>query len=366
MPISVTFMTMDPNAIETLLMPATYGRHLARRFAAEGLLVGTGLTARDLDDADRRISVKQALQYIRNTLELAEQPDWYLAWAETLADHFHGPISVALMSAPTLGDGLDAFLRFFPGRIPYMHMQGRRDGELFLAELCPLIDLGASKPLLVETPLIILQQYLATVYAVDLGVATIELAYPPTPYAERYSRYFKCPVQFDAPRNALVVPWTWREQRNLGHLESIWAHALRQCETTMASSCERTTFGQVQHFLCTTFEVADRHRALPTLVDVASHLHLAPRTLIRRLRRLGTRYQAIMDHFLRARAAELLANDNLRIKEVASALGFGNPANFGKAFKRWYGVSPGTYRAHGTVATSPAREHHAFLMKRRD
>lgn len=31
--------------------------------------------------------------------------------------------------------------------------------------------------------------------------------------------------------------------------------------------------------------------------------------------------------------------------EVAAALGFDSPANFGKAFKRWYGLPPGAYRA---------------------
>lgn len=340
---------MDPSAIEDLLMPATYGRHLTRVFAPERLLAGTGLSARDLGDAARRITVRQALQYIRNTLALATEPDWYLGWAGTLADHFHGPISIALMSAPTLGDGLDTFLRFFPARIPYMHMQGRRDGERFLAELYPLIDLGAAKPLLIETPLIILQQYLTTVYAVALDAARIDLAYPPTPYAERYARYFKCPVEFNAPRNSLVIPIAWRALRNLDYHESTWSHALTQCEAT-ASSRERTTLGQVRNFLCSAFEISDRRRALPTLEQVAAHLHLAPRSLIRRLRQLGTTYQAIMDEFLRMRAAELLANDRVKIKEVAAALGFHNPANFGKAFKRWYGISPGGYRSrHGAA-----------------
>ena len=51
-----------------------------------------------------------------------------------------------------------------------------------------------------------------------------------------------------------------------------------------------------------------------------------------------------MDEFLRIRAVELLANDRIKIKEVAAALGFNNPANFGKAFKRWYGIAPGNYR----------------------
>ena len=70
------------------------------------------------------------------------------------------------------------------------------------------------------------------------------------------------------------------------------------------------------------------------------HVHL----LIRRLRRLGTTYQQITDDFLLARAQEMLENDELAIKQVAASLGFDNPANFGKAFRRWCGMSPGSYR----------------------
>ena len=140
------------------------------------------------------------------------------------------------------------------------------------------------------------------------------------------------------------MPLAWRELRNLDYHESTWTHAQRQCEA-LASSPERTTLGEVRNLLCRAFECQDRRSALPTLNEVADALHLAPRTLIRRLRRLGTTYQAIMDEFLRTRAAELLSNDRIKIKEVAAALGFQNPANFGKAFKRWFGISPGGYRA---------------------
>lgn len=334
---------MDRRAIEDLLMPATYGRHLTRMFDSAALLAGTGLTSEDLNDRERRITVRQALRYIDNTFELAAEPDWYLAWAGTLAEHFHGPISVALLSAPTLGHGIETYLKYFPARVPYLHLQGRLDGEHFHAEILPLVPLGRATPLLIETPIIILQQYMQNVYATDFTRARLELAYPPTAHADRYARYFRCPIAFDAPRHALVIPAAWLALRNLDYQESTWSHALAQCEA-IASSRERTTLGQVRRILCSAFETPARDRTLPTLDEVAAHLHLAPRTLIRRLRRLGTTYQAMTDDFLRMRAAELLANDEIRIKEVAAALGFHNPANFGKAFKRWYGVSPGGYR----------------------
>ena len=81
----------------------------------------------------------------------------------------------------------------------------------------------------------------------------------------------------------------------------------------------------------------------PTLSEVADKLHIAQRTLIRRLGRLGTTYQEITDRFLFCRAREMLENDQLAIKEIAAAIGFDDPANFGKAFKRWCGMSPGSY-----------------------
>jgi AraC-like DNA-binding protein len=337
-------IAVDRHAIENLLMPVTYGRHLARLFPADKLFAGTGLALGDLDAPDCRISVRQALQYIENTRALAEEPDWYLDWARTLSDHFHGPISVALMSAPTLVDGFDVFLRYFPSRIPYMHLQCRAESNRLRAELWPLIDLGASLPMLVETPLLVLMQYLQTVYDIEASDMALEFAYPAPIWADRYRRYFHGPLTFDAPCNALSIPLGWRARPNMGYLDSTWAHALKQCEALLSSSRERSTLGELRNYLSTVFERADRTRSLPTLVEVATHLHLAPRTLIRRLRHLGLTYQQIVDDFLRSRSAELLANDALKVKEVAAALGFNNPANFGKAFKRWHGLSPGEFR----------------------
>lgn len=335
---------MEPRAIEDLLMPVTYGRHLARLFPPAQLFAGTGLDLAALDGAETRISVRQALRYIENARRLAHEPDWYLAWAATLSDHFHGPISVALMSAPSLGDGVDAFMRYFPHRVPYLHLEARTDGDNFELTLSPLIDLGESRHVLIETPFIILLRYLTSVYDIDPTRMRLTFAYPPPAWADRYTRHFPCAVQFGARKHTLSLPSGWRALGNLAYLESTWTHALAQCEATLSSSRERTTLGEIRGVLNEHFEASRLQRPVPTLAEVALGLHLAPRTLIRRLRRLGTTYQAVVNDVLRGRAVELLGNDALKVKEVAAALGFSNPANFGKAFKRWFGTSPGDYR----------------------
>lgn len=334
---------IDDGPIYNLLMPATYGWHLTREFPAERLLEGTGLSLADIEDSSDQITVRQLLIYVQNTLSLAQRPDWYLGWSARLADHFHGPISIALVSAPTLGAGLDAFLQFFPSGIPYMHMQGRSDSNQFAAELRPLIELGNALLILIETPLMILYQYIVTIWPLPIQSATIELDYTPTPYADRYHEYFNCQVKFAMARNALIIPKAWRSFRNPGYVESAWRQAIHQCEATSTLTEERDALGQVLWHLNETSQ-KDRSRAAPTLEATAGVLHLSTRTLIRRLRGIGTTYQNVVDEFLRARACELLRNDGMRIKQVADALGFQNPSNFGKVFKRWTGLTPGNYR----------------------
>ena len=45
------------------------------------------------------------------------------------------------------------------------------------------------------------------------------------------------------------------------------------------------------------------------------------------------------------RAAELLASGDLTVREVAHRVGYRQPAQFAKAFRRHHGVAPSDYRA---------------------
>ncbi len=53
-----------------------------------------------------------------------------------------------------------------------------------------------------------------------------------------------------------------------------------------------------------------------------------------------------------SRAARLLVNGPLSVKEIASACGFDDPSDFAEAFRRPYGTSPSEIRTTGTYATT--------------
>lgn len=82
--------------------------------------------------------------------------------------------------------------------------------------------------------------------------------------------------------------------------------------------------------------------------DLATLLHVSPRTLHRQLKEEGAALQTLKDEVRQARALELLLRTVRPIKQVAQAAGFQNEKSFMRAFKGWTGVSPAEFRKQST------------------
>ena len=78
---------------------------------------------------------------------------------------------------------------------------------------------------------------------------------------------------------------------------------------------------------------------------VAEELHMTTHTLRRRLKDEGNSYQEIKDSIRRDQAMVLLDNPVLSAQDVALSLGFSESAAFSRAFKKWTGMTPGSYRS---------------------
>jgi AraC-like DNA-binding protein len=82
----------------------------------------------------------------------------------------------------------------------------------------------------------------------------------------------------------------------------------------------------------------------PELSRVARRAALSKRTLQRRLSELGLSFSDLLKDTLQRRAVGLLRQPGRSITEIASLLGYHDPAHFSRAFENWNGVTPSRWR----------------------
>jgi len=162
-------------------------------------------------------------------------------------------------------------------------------------------------------------------------------------------RHFGCPVINGSSRNAIVfraadalIPFVTRNSELLDMLEP-------QFEEQLNQSKEEDSFVELVRRSIQNKMAGHR----PTIDEIAEALHLGPRTLQRRLQDSGSSFQQVLDEARRQMARYYLGNSALELNEAAFLLGFEDSNSFTRAFRKWEGIPPGTWREnHRTTLPS--------------
>ena len=89
------------------------------------------------------------------------------------------------------------------------------------------------------------------------------------------------------------------------------------------------------------------------LDDVAHRIATSRRQLQRSFAEAGeTSFRTYLQKVRMARAAELLRSESLPVNQVASSVGYRQPAQFAKAFRRHHGTSPSMFRTQLPLAVA--------------
>ncbi len=83
----------------------------------------------------------------------------------------------------------------------------------------------------------------------------------------------------------------------------------------------------------------------PNLDDTAKLLGMSGRTLRRRLQEEGLTYSDLLATARKEAAEVYVHEEKLTLAEIAGLLGYSDQTAFMRAFKTWFGESPGAYRA---------------------
>ena len=249
------------------------------------------------------------------------------------------------MSAPTIGDGLEAFSHYVSIRAPHFACTIRQAESRHFIVLTETIDLGDVRRILVEVGFSVLHDYVASIGDVNLSAATVYLAHRKKSDDNYYDAGFNCSVRFAHPENALAIPSAWTAIPNPQYDELMWASALAQCETALGALRPANILTRTRSYVEMILEHDPKSLSIE---NAAAEMRVSVRTLIRRLRAEGTSFQTLRDTARQERALALLARSNLAVADIARSLGFSDAANFNRAFKRWLGVPPARYRRQQT------------------
>lgn len=155
-----------------------------------------------------------------------------------------------------------------------------------------------------------------------------------------YEDHFGCPVRFGSDRDALLIDPDCLDAPNTLGDETIARFFDQHLAEELARLAERDTL-EKRVCLAVTQVLSE---GVPSVTQIASELAMSGRTLQRRLAEEGRSFQSLVDISRRDLASKLLRETDYSLAEIAFLTGFAEQSGFTRAFKRWQGQTPRSYR----------------------
>lgn len=334
-----------PPPLEVLPLPAAYLRLVLEMLRGTGdvrapkWLASAGLAESDLRaGAATTVPFGLAAELMQNVA--AESPaGWHLALVPRLDAAAHGPLGFALLSAASLAQAIETLIAYSEIRFPFVWFTSSVDREMCRLQCLPRGDLGTLRQPLMElavTGVVRLVDQLSGHAEADLVAS-----FPgePPPYADALREVTPARVAHRADAFRVDFPASWLDEPGLLADEGMYRLSVGKCRELL-----RAAGGGSALEISIRQELLAAHGRSPGLDALARSRNISSRTLMRRLAARGTSYRRLLAEVHSRLAADLLRHTDLPVAEIAARLGFSDPANFGRAFRGWYGVPPGRFR----------------------
>ncbi|WP_363798719.1 AraC family transcriptional regulator [Lysobacter firmicutimachus] len=325
---------MSPNLLWGLL-------ETADRLGApsDDWFAGTGLSRAQVSDPGVRLPDRPTAVVIERALRvLPASIGLDIGHAQHIGNF--GLLGLAMTTAPTFGDALQIGLRFTPvvGSLMRFVESASEPGTLALAGRMTLTYPAIHR--------FVCEEFFSSCLALARGLVgerlrplRVEFSYPAPPYESRYRDVFDCPLAFAQPQDRLVLDAQWLAAPLPTHNPIASRQVLALCEAQMPQ-------GPLPGEVTAAVERLLRAQLAqdPKLAGIAAQLHVSERTLRRQLTGEGTSFHEIHDRLRIDRAYALLRERQPTIAAVGAAVGYKDPRDFRRAFKRLTGETPRALR----------------------
>ncbi|RQR22580.1 AraC family transcriptional regulator [Burkholderia sp. Bp9143] len=313
------------------------------------LLAGTGLADAQLDDPNVEVTAAQELRLTGNLLRaLGRAPGLGFEVGQRYHFSAYGVWGYGLIASATARDALALAMRFLPLTYAFTVITYREEPQACVLNFgAPELEADLSR-FLVERDMAA-----AAVLLQEIGGGEFALSRFTMQAASAASASASTRAPAPTPRIAGVEPAFGARANSLAFDRAFLDRPLPHANPLTVSMCEQmcSQLVEARRARVGTSEMVRQYlTATPgnvpfSLEDMARLMNTSPRTLKRRLQEEGTTFRVLLAQARGAMAETLLGDAHLSLTEVAERLGFSDLSSFSQAFKRWYGVPPGTYRS---------------------
>tara|TARA_R110002051_G_scaffold186292_1_gene255756 strand:+ start:141906 stop:142901 length:996 start_codon:yes stop_codon:yes gene_type:complete len=308
-------------------------------FTAQEIIADTRLNWDLLHHNNRFLSFDQMHRLALHALELSQCPWLGIEVGQHTDVSAHGTAGYASIAAPTVGMAIATLQRYSGLRQNIAVFNIDATGTRAALVLDEKLILPALREYLLGHFTTAMLRLLETATGLPLrDQITLHWPMPEAPWSDNYKQIAGT-VIFNSRTLRIELPSDYLNTPCLAADPEAERLALRDCENQLQRLLRGGTLSErIKQRLLACQE------GYPTLEQMAREEHMAPRTLIRHLNDEGVRYQTLLDDVRCDLACWLLTQTDLSIEAVAERLGYLDPTNFSRTFRRWLGVTPRSFR----------------------
>jgi AraC-like DNA-binding protein len=326
-------------------VPLAYARlvvHVAgmRGIDAADVLADAGLPPGLLARDQGEVYATEYAALLRAVVKLTNDPCFGFELGMNMPPTMHGTLGHALLTAGSLSEALDVAVTYWRLTGRFMEVAVHKSDSEVRLRITERMPLGPLQRFAFESTMSGWVHAARHLIGRLSGRSSSIMCFT-APYHPAFERYAaRLPtVRFGCAANEIVIPIRDLDKTlPLGHPEAA-RQAIAACDAAMARmTAQSSLIHQVADSLALTAE------GYPTMAQVAHRLGITPRTLARHLDRHGLTFRQVLDERRHQEACTMLVSGAQPVEEIASRLGYNDPANFTRAFRRWSGCTPTQYR----------------------
>ncbi len=340
-----------PFVAETAYCSLTLVSTLVRWFEDNGytskeLLSGTGIDQSRLSELNYTVNYNKYKKMMTNAHQLWAKDNLGLNYGLDLRFTSFGIIGHAAITSPTVRTALDIFTRFFTLKVKYVHYQVEyKRSDLTFTFFSELPDDFITR-FHIDSSLGSMIGLFQQVYG-DPVDYLVRLKHDGGGNPSAFEMAFDDRVTFNAPENSITFKHVDLDKPSLFANPISSQLGVKYCEIEYQAMKRSRLMEQIGSYdLVEKIQsaIANNLANPPSISKLSRELGMSERSLRRMIAEFKLSYRQILNETRAEFAAARLKGSGVAISTIAGELGYENAANFSRAFKKWFGMSPLEFR----------------------